>query len=313
MSNISKSSPRHENADPSLFNLPALPPSLSESLTSGTSIPAPPPSPPPPDGTPTTTPEKREPSLKQPVTPSAAPFASPPASMPGAFPPSPTPSPKLSPQNPPTLGRATYTASAYATSPTPLSPTTPTSKSPRRPTNFRNLLSFKRAHAASPSSLSSPASPRPSSSAGFSISSAFRPSLSGRTSGSFWTRRKSSLGVYPDGDPSTPQSPAHHANAVHHDPDQHQDPAHTPTLGKRQSMTFWRRRSSLALQVEPQGQQSPHPNGGAGQPSKPIDPAAYQEQEQEKRSWSPPPIIPDVVRQGGIGVLDPEDMFGNIG
>ncbi|MCJ1464183.1 hypothetical protein MMC07_002796 [Pseudocyphellaria aurata] len=339
--------PTQDNLDPpSSFQLPGLPPSLRESLTSGTSIPPPPPSPPPPQPVLPATPKKTSPSISHRNLPSSDRLTS---SMPGAFPSSPPTSPNADGQTPKPYSRSSHTTSAFAptTAANPIRNGTPNSKSPKRPGSLRNLLSFKNSTRSANGSVdpsshfvsnSSHADPyRPASPGASSLASSFRSSLGRRKSGSFWTRRKSSLGMYSEGtNPSQIGGTDEVLNShgtVHEDGGEPQASNRnvdsgeyaSPTLRKRKSATFWRRKSIMGLNGENgyHAQHSVNGNGdaiGIGSEAFPAEKKDLHDEDdvieiehEDPRPRSPPPIIPEIdgIRDGGY--LGGEEMFRHIG
>lgn len=345
--------PNKESLDPPSFQLPGLPPSLSESLTSGTSIPPPPPSPPPPQSVLPVTPKKSSPLNSHHHLP---PSALPTTSMPGAFPTSPPVSPNSDSKTPNAYSRTSYSASAFAHTPSAnvSRSGTPNSKSPKRPGSLRNLLSFKNPNrfvngSMDPSSQNVSNSPqadnyRPASPGASSLASSFRSSLGRRKSIGFWTRRKSSLGMYSEGtNPSQIQSLGGASGAMNGH-DKGHDTVHendgelaasgrnigsgeyaSPTLRKRKSATFWRRKSSMGLNGENgyHAQQAVNGNGNAiengNEDYAPEEKDIHDEvdvmeiEHEDTRPRSPPPIIPEIegVRDGGY--LGGEELFKHIG
>ncbi|MCJ1344858.1 hypothetical protein MMC31_003063 [Peltigera leucophlebia] len=307
---------------PSSFHLPGISIS-SESLASGTSIPPPQPSPP-------------LPSL--PKTPTKSPLrhqfsddTSPTASMPGAFPTSPLSSPNQEkrPQTPNGATKASYSVSAYASTSPNARMGTPNSQSAKRPGGLRSFLSFRsraspqNGTADHPSYQNSPhlENSRPASPGGSSMALSFRPSLA-KKAGSFWTRRKSSLPPYSlPAFSETPtngqsQSPAT-TNGKYQDDgglkrsgqeaniDEAASPP--PTLKKRMSRTFWGRESSLAMNGDNKyfaQQHQGHVNGTNKN---------SEEQYEEMRPGTPPPVLPEISSFVKEASLLDEDLFKNIG
>ncbi len=323
----SPKSPNHENLAPPSFQLPGLPTSISESLTSGTSIPPPEPSPPlPPEPQILTTPKKSSPRSH------SYDDLSPTLSMPGAFPTSPLSSPNQLPKTSNGPLRSSYTVAAYSpTSPNASRVGTPNSKTEKRSGGLRGLLSFKSSgrspqYGASDSSsqhLNSPRSEnfRPASPGGSSLAASFRPSL-GKKSGSFWNRRKSSLPPYSL--PAFTEAPAlkghgqstgvNGQDTLYEDegaPKQNTDLGESPlTLRKRKSGTFWRRKSLLGLNGENEYMAQHGRNGDiSGAENKDVN--AFEEQEEDTRPRSPPPILPEIAVKDTE--LLGEDLFKNIG
>ena len=178
---------------------------------------------------------------------------------------------------------------------------------------------------------------RPESSAGrSSVSSS--PSLNKKKSGSFW-KRKSSLGMsFPVGDdtderPSTPSAINDIRDGQAILPPARPGSAY-PTMEKRKSDTFWRRRSSMGLAAafgangstggqNGNGATNGTMNGGHTGTNGHKEDITVDEQENEKplplsptsdlekqRSWTPPPQLPAFI--GGGGSLGGEDLFKDI-
>ena len=334
-------------ASSSSIQLPPLPLS-TDSLTSGTSIPPPAsvpaaPLPPPkgPAAMPSPVTPQRKPILRQKSPLSNEPyFASPASSMPGTFPSTPPPASPSSGMPP---AQFSTTVSASATSPST------TSKSPKRPSSVRNLLSFKALRRSSNHTSPDTHGMRPTSPSAESTLSSSQPSLNKKRSGSFW-RRKSSLGMTfgregenEDGlsSPGISSEPVleEESSVISPMPGPGSD---FPTMKKRKSGTFWRRKSSLGMASamgasgEPEGRPSESMNGvsngrqsvtngrhsnvsgqqngvngsheessmnGHPETEKPLPVAPT-------RSWSPPPQLPAFI--GGGGGFGGDDLFKDI-
>ncbi|KAL6718248.1 hypothetical protein ACLMJK_004336 [Lecanora helva] len=337
-------------ASSSSLQLPPLPPS-TDSLVSGTSIPPPAPSstgPPvapfPPVKAPAVAPlpltPQRKPVLRQKSPLSNEPyFASPASSMPGTFPSTPPP---VSPSTGMQPAQFSTTVSASGSSPST------TSKSPKRPSSVRNLLSFKALRRSSNHTSPDTHGFRPTSPSAESTLSSSQPSLSKKRSGTFW-RRKSSLGMTfgKEGEIDEMSSnpgigtetvPEEASSTVSPTPNAEND---FPTVKKRKSGTFWRRKSSLGMAsaMDPtraSGEaQREHTNGllnsrqstvNAGHSSRDAQQNhLYSNQgangtnghsgtekplpDMPTRSWSPPPQLPAFIGGGaGLG----EDLFKDI-
>ena len=326
------------------YQLPPLPPS-SESLVAGTFIPATTHAAP---ASVPKEPALLKKSLPVPVTPQRKPVlrqksplsneayvASPPPPMPGSFPA--TPPPAATPLNN-GLQDSPFGNSAYAAKDSP----SPNSKSPKRPGSLKSILSFKAFRKSYDKSLPD----RPPSAGGDSTLSSGRPSLHKKKSGSFW-KRASSIGMNPsesDGSSPNPSQNRYDDGVIEEEPSlRSPTPApgdYFPPVQKRKSGTFWRRRSSLGLATVfgkddgsaheatngdangntngvPNGTDETHKsleNGGPENekqlPDLPLSPSNYPEEELPKRSYSPPPQIPEFVGAGsGLGG---EDMFKDI-
>ena len=308
------------------FKLPKLDASLSESLTTGTDIPPPLPPPPPPKDAPPIITEKTIPTIPQPEIfsehrPSTA------NTMPGAFPTSPMESPSASPQTP-TARPRTKNNPQYA--PGYSLPTTPGTASPRTPRGISRLFRPLSRFYGNSSSLhdSSPASGRPSSPGSSTMGSGARPSLNHKKSGSFWERRKSSLGMKVDGAGQNGfSSPAMNGSHTVVEEDVERS---SPALGeadvrlrlnKKKSGTFWgRRKSSFGMPLDEAGGQDTFPDqhtnindsitAAKEHTDSRTSSISYQEDE---RPLSPPPRLPEVVEILDGGSLGAEDLFKNIG
>ena len=243
--------------------------------------------------------------------------------MPGAFPTSPLDSPSAGLQTPSARPRTENDrpfASGY-----PL-PSTPSTNSPRRPGSFKNLfrpLSRFYSNSSDPQTMSPPGL-RSASPSGTSMGSAARASLNHKKSGSFWDRRKSSLGLNVEG-------AGHNAFANggmngNHTVVEEEVERSSPYLGeadvrprlnKKKSGTFWsRRKSSFGMPLEEVGQAKLSPQQTSGSvvgngdylDSK-TSGVSYQE---EERPRSPPPRLPEVDEIYHGGSLAAEDMFSKI-
>lgn len=306
----------------SSFHLPGISVS-SESLASGTSIPPPQPSPPLPSLSKTPT--------KSPLRHQFSNDSNPTSSMPGAFPTSPlsTPNRQQRPQTPNGASKPAYSVSAYASISPNTRTGTPNSQSAKRPGGLRSFLSFRSRASPQNDTANHPSHPnsphsensRPASPGGSSMALSFRPSLA-KKAGSFWTRRKSSLPPY-----SLPAFSETLANG------QSQSTATTngryqddnglkrsgqeakigeaasppPTLKKRMSRTFWGRESSLAMNGDDTyfaQQDQGHVNGTN---------KSSEEQYEEMRPVTPPPVLPEISSFVKEASLLDEDLFKNIG
>lgn len=312
-------------APPSSFHLPGISIS-SESLASGTSIPTPQPSPP--------LPALPKTPTKSPLRHQLSDDSNPTASMPGAFPTSPLSSPnqQQQPQTPNGTSKASYSVSAYASTPPNARTGTPNSQSAKRPGGLRSFLSFRSRPSPQndttnhPSYQNSPQleNSRPASPGGSSMALSFRPSLA-KKAGSFWTRRKSSLPPY-----SLPAFIETSANGQSQSPattnGKHQDDgglkrsgqeanigeaaSPPPTLKKRMSRTFWGRESSLAMNGDNKyfaQQHQGHVNGTNKNSEEQYDdirPVA---------PGTPPPVLPEISSFVKEASLLDEDLFKNIG
>lgn len=307
-----------KNNNNSSFQLPGLPQSLSESLVKGTSIPPPLPSPPPSEPSIISiTPERPKPGTAQPATLPSPPLT---RSMPGAFPTSRSPSPNNAPPQTPrnySRGSNPYSPSPQASETLPRSPNTPKTKSPRRPGGLRNLLSFRRSSLFSPISDASRGEPsRPTTPGGLSIASTFGMSLGRNSGGGFW-RRKS--GITPLGDEQRLgglASPGPNG----YGPDgagleAHRATAHplreSISMNRRPSGSFWRRKSSMTLNMDGQDGYFPpaaNGNGALGGEETPL--TSLNDVALNTRPKSPPPKLPEL--SGGNVHLDADDMFKDI-
>ena len=282
---------------------------------------------------------QRKPVLRQKSPLSNEPyFASPASSMPGTFPTTP---PAASPSAGVQPAQFTTTVSATPSS------SSSTTKSPKRPSSVRTLLSFKALRRSSDHTSPIPQGNRPQSPSTESTISNFQPSLNKKRSGSFW-RRKSSLGMTfgKEGEDDTASaSPGLSGETVMEEENSDRAPTPAPSgdfpsMKKRKSGTFWRRKSSLNMatafdgneegglnrngstngatagkrsiasdrRIEEYGVTGHHENraplatnGNGTSPMTGITPT---------RTWSPPPQLPEFV--GGGGGLGGEDLFKDI-
>lgn len=256
-------------------------------------------------------------------------FASPASNMPGTFPSTP-------PAASPTTGmpNAQFSTVAYATTSSPST----NSKSPKRPSSIRNFLSFKALRRSYDNTSPDASGYRPSSPSTESTTSSLRPSLNKKSSGSFW-KRKSSMGMTfgKEGESGDgPTSPGLNNDTVLEEEGEGRSPtpgpgSDFPTMKKRKSGTFWRRKSSatLASTIDANGDTGVGQNSNAigttngeqnGINGRHAEDAVMRGQENETplseikmvptRSWSPPPQIPDFV--GGGAGLGADDMFKDI-
>ena len=305
----------------SRFKLPKLDASLSESLTAGTSIPPPPPTPPPKDARPMTI-EKITLSVQQPELPiDYRPSTS--TTMPGAFPTSPLDSPSAGPQTPsarPRTENDQTDASGY-----PL-PSTPSTTSPKRPGSLRNLFRpLSRFYSnSSDSQTTSPRGLRPALPSGTGMGSVASPSLNHKKSGSFWDRRKSSLGLMVEGagQNGSTNGGTNGNHTVGEEGVERSSPYLgeadvRPRLNNKKSGTFWsRRKSSFGLPLEEVGQEKLSPQqtnssavGNRDHLDSKLSGVSCRE---EERSRSPPPKLPEVDEIYDGGSLGAEDMFSKI-
>lgn len=132
--------------------------------------------------------------------------------------------------------------------------------------------------------------------------------------------------MYPDGNGQTglssPEINGH--DTVYEDEAEHKGPIKAfttperdmPTLGKRKSGTYWRRKSSLTLNAEARNGYFPqgvNENGTAAKRENETVSPALEETPVVARSWSPAPILPEVNLTQDSRFLDADDMFKNIG
>ncbi|MCJ1429160.1 hypothetical protein MMC29_007073, partial [Sticta canariensis] len=283
--------------------------------------------------------------------------------MPGAFPSSRHTSPIAGSKTPNTYSQSSYSASAFAHTPPANAShsSTPNSRSPKRPGSLRQLLSFKNS-SRSVSGLIDPASQyvvnsphtdklRPASPGASSLASSLRSNLGRRKSGSFWTRRKSSLGMYSDGTTTSQVQNAGGAGGASNGHDiVHQDDGELktsgrnvgsgeyepPTLRKRKSVTFWKRKSSMGMNgenvyhvqkaVNEIGNVMGNGNEGFAAEKHELhddydddeddedeDDDVLEIEREDPRPRSPPPIIPEIdgIRDGGY--IGGEELFKHIG
>ena len=304
----------------SRFKLPKLDASLSESLTAGTSIPPPLPSPPPKDA-PSMIIRKTTPSVQQTELPiEYRPSTS--TTMPGAFPTSPLDSSSPGPQTPsarPQTENDQPVALGY-----PL-PSTPSTASPRRPGSLKNLFRpLSRFYSNSDSQTTSPPGLRSASPSGTSVGSSARQILNHKKSGSFWDRRKSSLGLKVEGAGqngfSNGRLNGNHTfveEAVERSSPYLGEADVRPRLNKKKSGNLWgRRKSSLGIPLEEAGQDNLSPQqtnvsvtGTGDYLDRKVSGVSYQE---EERPRSPPPKLPEVDEIYDGGSLGAEDMFSKI-
>lgn len=97
----------------------------------------------------------------------------------------------------------------------------------------------------------------------------------------------------------------------------------TPTLRKRMSTTFWRRKSSAGLNGDggyfpPQGMNGIRTENGTATPGATNDVATEVHSiepphVEDMRPRSPPPVIPELEALKENGYLGSEDMFNHIG
>lgn len=306
----------------SRYKLPKLDASLSNSLTAGTSIPPPPPTPPPKDA-PSMIIEKINIPTPQPDSPSDY-RPSTATTMPGAFPTSPMDSPIARPQTPSTRPRTENNPPVALGYPLPSTPSTTSSRRPGSISRlFRPLSRFY--GSPSESNNTSPSSLRPSSPGGSSMGSFARPSLNHKKSGSFWDRRKSSLGMEIEGagqnEFSSPEMNGSHT--VVEEEVERSSPALgeadvRPRLNKKKSGTLWgRRKSSFGIPLEeaPQDTFSDQRTNGSVTvvEDHPDTTTSEVSNQQDERPRSPPPKLPEVEEIYDGGSLGAEDMFKNIG
>ncbi len=155
---------------------------------------------------------------------------------------------------------------------------------------------------------------------------AARPSLNHKKSGSFWERRKSSLGMKVDGAGqngfSSPEMNGNHT-VVEEEAERSSpylgEADVRPRLNKKKSGTFWgRRKSSFGMpleETEPDELSREETKGSVAGTGDFLDTStsevtSYQE---EERPRSPPPQLPEVNVIYDGGSLGVEDMFRKIG